>query len=92
MTTLSGTNWRWIACLVLFSTVMGTFAHPGHDLFSQGPAHVAKSGYHVAVLLLSGSCMLVLAQFIRSKPRAQQMLRIVGAMAMVAGAVFWGTN
>jgi hypothetical protein len=56
-------------------------AHPGHDLFGHGAAHVATSPFHLLGLAIVATALAVAAKCVRSAP-ARSLLR-VGAIAGV---------
>ncbi|HMJ92446.1 MAG TPA: hypothetical protein VK530_21665 [Candidatus Acidoferrum sp.] len=68
-----------IVMLLTFATTI--YAHPGHDMFDQGVAHMVASPFHLALLAVSGIALAALATFVRT-PRARASLRF-GALTCI---------
>ena len=70
--------------LVLSLLAPMALAHPGHDVLSHGVEHVARSPYHVAVLLFV-SLVAMTFGFMVQNARARNALRVTAvATAAVA--------
>ncbi len=78
---LRATLKRLPALIALLAFASVAQAHPGHDLFEHGAAHVATSPYHLLVLAIVATALAVAARFVRSA-RARGLLR-KGATACV---------
>jgi hypothetical protein len=66
-------------------------AHPGHSLFERGPAHALTSPFHLLVLALIGSGLLLVARFVRS-PKIQRLADVTGSAAVLLSALVWVLN
>ena len=78
---LRATLKRLPALIALLAFASVAQAHPGHDVFDHGAAHVATSPYHLIVLVIVAAALAVAASFVRSA-RAGGFLRM-GATACV---------
>jgi hypothetical protein len=67
------------------------FAHPGHDLTSQGTVHMLTSPYHIMVLALGGSLLWWAGSQVQQRVPAR-VLSFSGAGMMVGAVVLWGLS
>ena len=79
---------RTIATLALLAIAPAAQAHPGHNLQDASTLHLITSPYHLAVLALMGTALLLAGRFIQRRlPR--RVVQGLGVMALFAAALLW---
>ena len=80
---------KWTATLAFAFLALPAAAHPGHGPLEHGLAHPLTSPYHIVVMLLLGTVLLMAARVVRRFP-LRRAVNWTGCGALAVAALLWG--